>query len=69
MESTYLRPGTILAHKINPEELFKVLKVYTHCGTTWVDVVKARYCLPLQLKEVQDKFEVVYVASDAEDER
>ena len=69
MERTYLRPGTILAHKINSEELFKVLKVYDHCGTTWVDVVKARYCLPLQLKEVQDKFEVVYTILDAEDER
>lgn len=67
MERTYLEPGAVIAPKIDPEDLFKVLKVYDYFGTTWVDVVKVRYCLPLQLKEVQDKFEVVYTAAEMED--
>ena len=67
MERTYLEPGAIIAPKINPEELFKVLKVYEHCGVMWVDVVKARYCLPMPLDEVQNRFEVVYTAAEMED--
>ena len=70
MERTYLRPGDIIAPTADLDELFEVLKVYDYCGTTWVDVVKTRYRLPMPLAEVQTKYEVVYrKVEDSSDER
>lgn len=66
MEKTYLQPGMVIVHQLDPEEQFRVLRVHEHYGMTWVEIVKAKHCLLLPLKEVQDKFELASTAADAE---